>query len=187
MDHLPPSPTESVFSSASDSSFTPVLPSYRARGAGRSSLTVAHPYARLYAKKDDTKRRRIWSLSLEKSIFSAFEISTMGALQRRSIYTASLEAHIDKLHSQLLNLGFSTVPLEELEQFKGLSSKRAKGMVSNLQHQLSVSQVKLLELERANAALVNSIQQQLLTDDGQGSFGLAPEENKISMKEIAIC
>ncbi|KAG6850496.1 hypothetical protein H0H93_012497 [Arthromyces matolae] len=64
-------------------------------------LPVAHPYARLYAKKDEVKRRKIWNHALEKSLFTPFEISTIGAPQRRTIYIASLEAHIDKLHDQL--------------------------------------------------------------------------------------
>jgi len=82
-------------------------------------LRIAHPYARLLAKKDDTKRRRIWNHALEKFIFNPYELyampvlrqkllniqldrSTLGAPHRRTIYLASLEAHIDKLHAQLL-------------------------------------------------------------------------------------
>ncbi|EGN99388.1 hypothetical protein SERLA73DRAFT_18705, partial [Serpula lacrymans var. lacrymans S7.3] len=61
-----------------------------------------HPYARLYARKDVTKRRKIWNHVLEKSLFSPHELSTLGAPHRRTIYIASLEAHIDRLHSQLL-------------------------------------------------------------------------------------
>jgi hypothetical protein len=44
----------------------------------RSSSThqsVAHPYARLYAKKDSTKRhRKIWNHALEKSLFNSHEL-----------------------------------------------------------------------------------------------------------------
>jgi hypothetical protein len=37
--------------------------------------TVAHPYARLYAKKDSTKRhRKIWNHALEKSLFNSHEL-----------------------------------------------------------------------------------------------------------------
>lgn len=36
--------------------------------------TIPHPYARLYAKKDGAKRRRIWNHALEKSLFSAHEL-----------------------------------------------------------------------------------------------------------------
>ncbi|KAF8560415.1 hypothetical protein BDR04DRAFT_994622, partial [Suillus decipiens] len=61
-----------------------------------------HPYARLYAKKDGSKRRKIWNHVLEKQLFSPQELSTMGAPHRRTIYIASLEAHIDRLHNQLL-------------------------------------------------------------------------------------
>lgn len=37
--------------------------------------TVAHPYARLYAKKDSSKRhRKIWNHALEKSLFNSHEL-----------------------------------------------------------------------------------------------------------------
>ncbi|KAF8973992.1 hypothetical protein BDZ97DRAFT_1912435 [Flammula alnicola] len=120
---------------------------------------IAHPYARLFAKKDEVKRRKIWNHALEKSIFDPKELSTIGAPQRRTIYIASLEAHIDQLHAQLLELGFWPVAFEELEPFKGLNSKTAKSMVAGLQHDASVSKLKLLELERANGDL-----QKILSD-----------------------
>lgn len=50
----------------------------------------------------------------------------MGAPNRRSIYVASLEAHVDNLHAQLLTLGLYPVPFEKLEPYKGLNSKTAK-------------------------------------------------------------
>lgn len=82
-------------------------------------VQISHPYARLFAKKDEVKRRKIWNHVLEKSIFNPFELrvqflyfqlvilksyhrSTLGAPTRRTIYIASLEAHVDQLHSQLL-------------------------------------------------------------------------------------
>lgn len=43
------------------------------RSAGR--ITIAHPYARLYAKKDGSKRRKIWNHVLEKQLFSPQELS----------------------------------------------------------------------------------------------------------------
>ncbi|KAF8912732.1 hypothetical protein CPB84DRAFT_1759355 [Gymnopilus junonius] len=111
---------------------------------------IPHPYARLFAKKDETKRRKIWNHVLEKLIFSPYELSTLGAPQRRTIYITSLEAHIDRLHSQLEELGFWPVSHEDLEPFKGLNSKTAKSMVAGLQYDASISRLKLLELERAN-------------------------------------
>lgn len=39
-----------------------------------SKLRITHPYARLYAKKDETKRRRIWNHAHEKLIFSPYEL-----------------------------------------------------------------------------------------------------------------
>lgn len=50
----------------------------------------------------------------------------MGAPHRRTIYTASLEAHVDRLHAQLISVGFYPVPFEKLDPFKGLNSKTAK-------------------------------------------------------------
>jgi hypothetical protein len=50
----------------------------------------------------------------------------MGAPHRRTIYIATLEAHIDRLHSQLLAIGLYPVPFERLEPFKGLNCKTAK-------------------------------------------------------------
>ncbi|KAN0125152.1 hypothetical protein V8E52_001704 [Russula decolorans] len=122
-----------------------------------SQIVIAHPYARLYAKKNATgaKRRKIWNHALEKSVFSAHEIATMGAPHRRTIYIATLEAHIDCLHAQLLAIGLYPVPFERLEPFKGLNCKTAKSMVAGLQHDASHVKMKLLELERANHGLRN--------------------------------
>jgi hypothetical protein len=41
-----------------------------------SEIVIAHPYARLYAKKNatGTKRRKIWNHALEKSVFNAHEM-----------------------------------------------------------------------------------------------------------------
>lgn len=41
-----------------------------------SQIVIAHPYARLYAKKNATgaKRRKIWNHALEKSVFTAHEM-----------------------------------------------------------------------------------------------------------------
>jgi hypothetical protein len=39
-----------------------------------SRVTIAHPYARLYAKKEGAKRRKIWNHTLEKSLFSPHEL-----------------------------------------------------------------------------------------------------------------
>ena len=37
-------------------------------------VQVSHPYARLFAKKDQVKRRKIWNHALEKSLFNPFEL-----------------------------------------------------------------------------------------------------------------
>lgn len=43
--------------------------------AGTHQRSIAHPYARLYAKKDSTKRhRKIWNHALEKLLFNSHEL-----------------------------------------------------------------------------------------------------------------
>lgn len=116
-------------------------------------ISIPHPYARLHAKKDSSKRRKIWNHVLEKQLFSPQELSTMGAPHRRTIYIASLEAHIDRLHNHLLGFGLYPVPFSRLEPYRGLNSKTAKSMVSGLQHDATQSKLKLLELDRSNADL----------------------------------
>ncbi|KAJ7487672.1 hypothetical protein B0H11DRAFT_2230405 [Mycena galericulata] len=74
---------------------------------------------------------------------------------RRPIYIASLEAHIDRLHMQLMGLGadFFPVPLKDLNALKGLNTKTCKGMVSGLQHDIWQAHERLLELQRTNEEL----------------------------------
>ncbi|THG92744.1 hypothetical protein EW145_g8607 [Phellinidium pouzarii] len=102
--------------------------------------------------------RRIWTHALEKLLFSPHEIATLGSPHRRTIYLASLEAHIDSLHSQLLALGFYPIPVQDLHPYKGLNCKTAKGMVAGLQHDFVQVRTQLLEIERAleNARCVAS-------------------------------
>ena len=97
--------------------------------AGSSRSGLPHPYARIYAKKAEAptvKRRNMWNHALEKSLFTPDEIATLGAQNRRTIYTASLENHIDELHAQCLELGLYPVPFDALAFYKGLNSKTAK-------------------------------------------------------------
>ncbi|KAJ3976990.1 hypothetical protein EV361DRAFT_1030015 [Lentinula raphanica] len=122
-----------------------------------SRSSVGHPYARLYAKKEEGKRRKIWNHALEKSLFNPFELSSLGAPHRRTIYMASLEAHVDQLHAQLLSLGYWPVSFESLEPFKGLNSKTAKSMVAGLQYDSSQTKLRLLELQRANESLERTL------------------------------
>ncbi|TFK77038.1 hypothetical protein BDN72DRAFT_830206 [Pluteus cervinus] len=146
-------------SPVSDSSQPPESSRLRVPTRSRADkLNIAHPYARLYAKKDEVKRRRIWNHALEKSIFTPYELSTVGAPHRRTIYMASLEAYVDILHEQLLSLGFWPVAWDELDPFRGLNSKTAKSMVAGLQHDASLARLKLLELERANENLQNLLE-----------------------------
>ena len=52
--------------------------------------------------------------------------ATLGTPHRRTIYSASLEAHIDRLHSQLLGYDLFPVNVEDLSMYKGLNCKIAK-------------------------------------------------------------
>jgi len=122
---------------------------------GRSHADIAHPYARLYTRREGTKRRKMWNHALEKAIFTPQEISTMGAPHRRKIYTASLEAHVDRLHAQLLSYALFPVPFEKLERFRGLNSRTAKSMVAGLHRDMCDLKMKRLELDRASHALRN--------------------------------
>ncbi|KAL0072030.1 hypothetical protein AAF712_000953 [Marasmius tenuissimus] len=139
--------------------------------SGTTRTSVSHPYARLLAKKDsDAKRRKIWNHALEKHIFSPYELSTLGAPHRRTIYLSSLEAHIDRLHDQLLSCGLWPVAFDELEPFKGLNSKTAKSMVAGRQHEASLARLKLLELQRAN----ENLEKELLQLEYASPKGLQP-------------
>ena len=106
--------------------------------------SIPHPYARLYnKKKNGVKSRKMWNHALEKLMFTPHEMyvcisvwcvpsltfsyrQTMGAPHRRTIYLASLEAHIDRLHEQLLTFSLAPVPIEALESYRGLNAKIAK-------------------------------------------------------------
>ncbi|OSD02714.1 hypothetical protein PYCCODRAFT_1467414 [Trametes coccinea BRFM310] len=115
---------------------------------------VTHPYACLNKKKQSTERRRkMFHHVLEKAIFAPHEIASMGSPHRRTIYTASLEAHIDRLHEQLLSLSLFPVAFGKLQPYHGLNSKTAKSMVSGLHHDGLDLKLKICELERANRDL----------------------------------
>ncbi|KAG1755214.1 uncharacterized protein EDB91DRAFT_1043069 [Suillus paluster] len=151
---LSESPVSTIFTDYSSETSSVEHPSRDNPHRAASRLTIAHPYARLYAKKDGSKRRKIWNHVLEKQLFSPQELSTMGAPHRRTIYIASLEAHIDRLHNQLLGIGLYPIPFERLEPYRGLNSKTAKSMVAGLQHDATHTKLKLLELERSVLSLL---------------------------------
>ncbi|KAL1708730.1 hypothetical protein EV121DRAFT_276939 [Schizophyllum commune] len=111
-------------------------------------LALVHPYARLAAKQERSSRK-IWNHALEKHLFSTYELGTLGAPHRRTIYIASLEAHVERLHAQLLSIGFWPVAFEELDVFRGLNGKVAKSMIAGLQHDAVMEKMKVMELERA--------------------------------------
>ncbi|KAL1739869.1 hypothetical protein HDZ31DRAFT_48624 [Schizophyllum fasciatum] len=154
-------------SSTSDSSTSPTSPSTDAHCSPSSSCTSAHsrpstsasagssarkgrraalvhPYARLAAKQERSSRK-IWNHALEKHLFSTYELGTLGAPHRRTIYIASLEAHVERLHAQLLRRATPS----ELDVFRGLNGKVAKSMIAGLQHDAVMEKMKVMELERA--------------------------------------
>ncbi|KAK7058908.1 hypothetical protein VNI00_001532 [Paramarasmius palmivorus] len=126
---------------------------------GPRNSAVVHPYARLHGNKEEGKRRKVWTHALENHIFTPYELSTLGAPHRRTIYAASLEAHIDELHNQLLGFGFWPVAFEELDTLKGLNTKTAKSMVAGLQYDASLAKLKLFELQRTNDGLERELLQ----------------------------
>lgn len=50
----------------------------------------------------------------------------MGSQERRPIYTATLESHIDRLHDQLLEYSLTPASREELKPYYGLNAMLAK-------------------------------------------------------------
>ncbi|KAI0704941.1 hypothetical protein BC835DRAFT_1261947, partial [Cytidiella melzeri] len=94
------------------------------------------------------KRRKMWEHALEKNFFTPEEIVSIGAPVRRTIYTASLEAHIEKLHGQLKAIGLAPVPPHKLEPYRGLNSRTAKSMVAGLHRDLTAMKSKLAAIER---------------------------------------
>ncbi|KAF7339411.1 Zinc/cadmium resistance protein [Mycena sanguinolenta] len=129
---------------------------------GSPSTGRYQPYDRANGKRRKTTlgpktSRKIWSHAFEKTLFNVTELTTLGVTQRRPIYVASLEAHIDRLHSQLRELGMQFFPVtsEELgsAHLKGLHATACKGMVSSLHHDIMQAHGRLLELQRANERL----------------------------------
>lgn len=68
----------------------------------------------------------MWAHIFEKNIFTEEERAQLTAPARRIIYTASLEAHIDRLHKDLSQAGLFPLTPEQLEPYHGLNSKTAK-------------------------------------------------------------
>ncbi|TDL28731.1 hypothetical protein BD410DRAFT_711189 [Rickenella mellea] len=126
-------------------------PSSAKKKSPRSRTPKDSPYARRQAVPTEKKKtgRRIWNHALEKFLFTPHEIATLGAPNRRTIYLASLEAHIDRLHHQLLGMGLYPIPFEALTPYKGLNCKTAKSMVAALQFDIAAVRLNLFELERA--------------------------------------
>ncbi|KAJ7181730.1 hypothetical protein C8R43DRAFT_869904 [Mycena crocata] len=132
---------------ASDSSepVTPVSPtSSGGRDRDEPSNEKYHPYG-----QEKRKPRKKWNHALEKPLFNILELTTLGGPNRRPIYIASLEAHIDRLHVQLAGLGIQSVPMHELESLKGLNAKTCRAMVTGLQNDLSNAHERLLKLQRS--------------------------------------
>jgi len=64
----------SSVSSTSEFYFSSLLSSTPLLSSKHKTIQIPHPYARLHAKKDEVKRRKIWNHALEKSIFSPYEL-----------------------------------------------------------------------------------------------------------------
>ncbi|KAI0722576.1 hypothetical protein C8Q76DRAFT_616005 [Earliella scabrosa] len=108
------------------------------------------PYHRLQSRRAEAARRRkLWNHKLERRIFSTQEITAIPAPQRRAIYTPALEAHVDRLHDQLLSHALFPVPADALQAYHGLNSTLARSMIAGLQYDISKTRLEILELERA--------------------------------------
>ncbi|EIW77179.1 hypothetical protein CONPUDRAFT_62316 [Coniophora puteana RWD-64-598 SS2] len=113
-------------------------------------LSFAHPYARLDARKDRSERhRKIWNHVHEKRIFSPEDILSISTPDRRVIYFASLEAHVDRVHNRMLELGYFPVLPKRLEPYSGINDKIVKGMVAGLQYEAYQMSLKIRELDRS--------------------------------------
>lgn len=81
--------------------------------------------------------RQLWNHVYEKHVFSEQELLLLKAPERRKVYVASLESHINRLHEQLKTMGIWPVPFEKLDEYYGLNSKIAKSMVTGLQQDVA--------------------------------------------------
>ncbi|KAJ6610064.1 hypothetical protein B0H10DRAFT_1812431 [Mycena sp. CBHHK59/15] len=159
----PVSPPDSASSSASEYSAAPYpyplvlsLPP-ESPGLDRtrpSNNDRYHPYSPPGEKRERKAKaktpRKMWPHALEKLCSTIRSCATtLGVSNRRPIYQASLEAHIDRLHAFVLNPDFYPVTVAELDQFKGLNTKTCKTMVAGLQHDVTMAHEKLLEMQRS--------------------------------------
>jgi hypothetical protein len=78
---LSESPVSTTFTDQSSDSTSSVEHPSRDNSHRASRFTIAHPYARLYAKKDGSKRRKIWNHVLEKQLFSPQELYVLHSIQ----------------------------------------------------------------------------------------------------------
>ncbi|KAI0702207.1 hypothetical protein C8Q76DRAFT_580808, partial [Earliella scabrosa] len=95
------------------------------------------------------KKRKVWYHALENRLFNAHEIGYLGAPHRRTLYTASLEGHIDRLHNQLLRRSLFPAPPDALVCYRGLDPKLAKVMMAGLQYDITNMRLEIRERERS--------------------------------------
>ena len=74
-----PSPFDYLFQQPHQIVQPPYLldPLPKSRPQKNRQVQISHPYARLFAKKDEVKRRKIWNHALEKSLFNPFELQVL--------------------------------------------------------------------------------------------------------------
>lgn len=68
------SPVRSIENTVQSHPTSKMRPAKLKAPSSTKQTTIAHPYARLFAKKDEVKRRKIWNHALEKSIFDPREL-----------------------------------------------------------------------------------------------------------------
>ncbi|KAH9950463.1 hypothetical protein B0H21DRAFT_868880 [Amylocystis lapponica] len=143
-----------------------------ARGHCTPVCASLHQERRQYeATKDVEPRPREGTLHSTGDIYH-------GAPHRRTIYTASLEAHVDRLHAQLIDqYSLFPVPFETLDCFHGLNSKTAKSMVAGLYRDATELRLKRLELQRS----INTMRNMLLAPPAPH---VSPEGDAMSLPRL---
>ena len=106
-------PYSALSQSSKDSS-----PAERRQSLPRS---LAHPYERTYVS-EQSQRRIPWNPAFGEMIGGFDDVRKMPARQRRAIYQAALESHIDQIHEQCLSLGLSLTRPDALKQYQGMDA-----------------------------------------------------------------
>ncbi|KAJ7070968.1 hypothetical protein C8F01DRAFT_1244643 [Mycena amicta] len=118
------------------------MPSDRPERARRPS----GPYD---GSKKPRKPRKQWNHAFETKVFSEQELNNMNATDRRPIYVASMQEHIDLLHSQLQRFAGIHWPVPQLDDAR-FQARAGIREIATLQTAIHASRLKLRELRESN-------------------------------------